>query len=221
MAPPSALLLDFDGTLVDSMAVLRRVYDEFLGDRGRSPTQAEFEALVGWTLREIVERLRAAHGLGEPVSALVADYRARLVSAYATGLRSVPGADVLIRRARHAGLRLALVTSGDAAAAETVLGSLGWRGAFEAIVGGEHVATGKPDPALYREALARLGVAATEAIAIEDSPSGVRAAVGAGVRTLGLAGHAADDRARLRSAGAHEVVGSLYDAAARLPLMRA
>ncbi len=77
---------------------------------------------------------------------------------------------------------------------------------------------GKPDPAIYRHALAELGVAADEAVAIEDSGSGVTSAVGAGIRTLGIVQYVPPaeraERARqLRAAGAVAVVENWDDLA--------
>lgn len=54
------------------------------------------------------------------------------------------------------------------------------------VIAGEDIA-GKPDPAPYQVALNNLGIQATDAIALEDSPSGIRSAVGAGIRTIGIA----------------------------------
>jgi beta-phosphoglucomutase len=70
----------------------------------------------------------------------------------------------------------------------TVLAASGLLEAFDAIVGKDDVRAVKPDPECYRLALAKLGVHAAEAIALEDSSSGLRAARGAGLRTIAV-GH--------------------------------
>ena len=63
----AALLLDLDGTLADSLGVMRGLYFRFLGDLGRKGSQAEFDALNGPPLDEVIERLRTSHGLeGSP-----------------------------------------------------------------------------------------------------------------------------------------------------------
>jgi beta-phosphoglucomutase-like phosphatase (HAD superfamily) len=71
----------------------------------------------------------------------------------------------------------------------------------------------KPDPAIYRHALAALGCAPHQALAIEDSPSGTRSAVGAGIPTVGIvqfvpSAEQGAARRELRAAGAGTVVGS-------------
>jgi beta-phosphoglucomutase-like phosphatase (HAD superfamily) len=79
--------------------------------------------------------------------------------------------------------------------------------------------TSKPDPAVYRLALARLGIDATDAIAVEDAVSGVRSAVSAGITVIGITVFVPEDEraaraADLRAAGAVTVVegwGELAD----------
>ena len=86
---------------------------------------------------------------------------------------------------------------------------------FRCITGGNEVTHGKPDPALYLLAAARLGVAPEHCIAFEDSENGARAAQAAGVRVVivpDLKHPPADVAAR-----AHGVLGSLSEAIAHVP----
>jgi HAD superfamily hydrolase (TIGR01509 family) len=86
---------------------------------------------------------------------------------------------------------------------------------FRAIDGGNEVAHGKPDPALYLLAAARLGAAPEDCIAFEDSENGARAAQAAGVRVVIVPDlkHPPQDVA----ARAHGVIGSLAEAIAHVP----
>ena len=59
-------------------------------------------------------------------------------------------------------------------------------GSFVASVTGDEVSNGKPDPEPYLAAAAALGVSPAECVAIEDSPTGVAAALAAGCATLGV-----------------------------------
>ena len=63
---------------------------------------------------------------------------------------------------------------------------LGINQAFHTIVLADDCQAGKPDPEPYQVALQNLGITAQQAIALEDSPSGIRAAVGAGISTIGI-----------------------------------
>lgn len=82
-----------------------------------------------------------------------------------------------------AGIRVAAVTSAEWSAAHQPLRELLGDGAVEVLVTRDEVSRPKPDSETYRHALWQLGVRATDAVAIEDSVLGLRAAVGAGLTT--------------------------------------
>ena len=93
-----------------------------------------------------------------------------------------------------------MVTNAPKENARHVLEALGLRPPL--LVLAEEVGRGKPDPLPYQLALRRLGVAPEEALAFEDSPSGVRSAVGAGIPTYGLlTGHEAEALIREGASG--------------------
>jgi beta-phosphoglucomutase len=83
--------------------------------------------------------------------------------------------------------------------------------AFTANVCGREVSRGKPDPTLFLLAAFELGVPPPQCLVIEDAPSGIAAAVAAGMGAIGVARHA--DRLELQAAGAHLVVANLDDVA--------
>jgi sugar-phosphatase len=94
----------------------------------------------------------------------------------------VPGAADLVRAAADAGIPIAVVTSAALSWTEEVLGPvLGVRDRVQVLVTAEDVATGKPDPAGYAAACRRLGVQPEACLGVEDSASGIRALLGAGV----------------------------------------
>jgi HAD superfamily hydrolase (TIGR01509 family) len=94
----------------------------------------------------------------------------------------------LIEQLEERQIRLAVVTTTWRANVETVLKVSGLLEAFEVIVAKQDVSALKPDPEGYRLALQKLGLAASEAVAIEDSPTGLASARGAGVRAIAV-GH--------------------------------
>ncbi len=185
--PPRALLLDLDGTLLDSLPALRSVYDAFLTARGATPTDAEFAELNGPPLPEIVRRLAARHGFGEPLPALEAEYAAAVADAYATRTEAFPGARTLLWTARRHGLRVTLVTGCPEVLARSILRRLGLESLVWAVVDSHAVPAGKPAGDIYRLALARAEVDAPDALAVEDAPNGLAAARAAGVPVLDAA----------------------------------
>jgi HAD superfamily hydrolase (TIGR01509 family) len=100
-----------------------------------------------------------------------------LVDAEGVSLR--PGAREWLAFVAGLGIPLGLATSSGPALVRERLGELA--SAFAAVVTRADVARGKPHPDLYLEAAARLGVAPGAALAVEDSPTGARAALAAGM----------------------------------------
>jgi sugar-phosphatase len=123
----------------------------------------------------------------------------------------VAGAVALIAAARRYDVPLAVVTSaGPDWVQRAVGGTLDSLHHLEVIVTRDDVAEGKPDPAGYLLACSQLGVDAAGAMAVEDSPAGVRAALDARVgHVVGVSTtHDADE---LTAAGAHAVLPDLTD----------
>jgi HAD superfamily hydrolase (TIGR01509 family) len=208
--PPDVLLVDLDGTLADSHSALVGCFDAFLGRRGITPRREHFEALDGVLLRDIPERLRERFGIDEPLENLRREYEQSVTEAYAA-VEPADGAAELVRAAAAAGTALVLVTSAPRRLAESFLGGAGLANEFAAVISGED-APPKPDPGLFLRGLEAVGAEPARALAIEDAPAGVRAAVAAGVRVIGVA---VDERraTALRAAGAHEVAGDLHEVA--------
>lgn len=84
-------------------------------------------------------------------------------------------------------LKQAVVTNAPPENVHHTLKALHLESMFEPVVIAEIIGIGKPDPGPYRYALEHLGLAPEQAIAFEDSPSGIRAAVAAGIPTVGIA----------------------------------
>ncbi len=122
------------------------------------------------------------------------------------------GAGELVEAALRAGVRCAVVSNSDAAVVHQSLAPHPWASALTVRVSADDVANPKPAPDLYLLALARLGLDAASCVALEDSPTGARAAAAAGLRCIGVAADAEQRRA-LRRHTPH-VVASL-DAARR------
>lgn len=193
---PTALLLDLDGTLVDSEATHRRGYAAFFAHRGWDVP--DLSIFTGRRAEDVFA--------SEPGPWAGLDPRAL----HAEALPFVPddppvpvaGARPLVLAARDAGVPVAIVTSAGPGWVDLSLDALG--ASVDVVVTAEDVVDGKPDPAGYLLAASRLDVDPASVAVVEDSPAGVRAAVAAGVRrVLGVSTtHAAD---LLLAAGAVDV----------------
>ena len=202
------LFLDFDGTLADSLPAMRRAYRAFLGEFGARATDAEFEALNGPPLPVIVQRLKAAHGLGPEEAALAEVYREKIAAAGAE-TRPAAGAREVLEAAASRGWTAAVVSSASRAAIDGFLSAHGLDALVALVVGGEDAAPGKPDPGPYRLALQRTGCAAEASLAVEDSFDGASAALGAGLPTWMVGQGPGPDGVRGRLAGLEAVVNLL------------
>jgi phosphoglycolate phosphatase len=212
-----ALLLDLDGTLLDTPTAIASTLQTVLGEHVDG---AAIRASIGKPLDTSIAKLLGVPPDDPAVDAAVARYReifARDVVP-AAGRLLLP--DVLsgLDRARRAGLRTAVVTSKILASAEALIDGARLGGYLDAIVGHDMVARGKPNPDMAFEAAARLDVAADSCVVIGDGADDIRMAVAAGMPSVGVTtgvGSAED----LLSVGATEVVdgfGEAVDAAARL-----
>ncbi|MBV8483398.1 MAG: HAD family phosphatase [Verrucomicrobia bacterium] len=177
------LFFDLDGTLADSLGVLRQVYFRFLEKFGRMGSDLEFKELNGPNLKEIVSILRARHGLAVPAEDLLAIYDHLIDEAY-RDVSPLPGALDLLETAARKSWTLVLVTSNSRSRAQAWLAGHGFSSLLQMLVSSEEVRRGKPFPDLYQCALSRGGCLAADSIAVEDSPQGAQAALGAGLRTF-------------------------------------
>jgi HAD superfamily hydrolase (TIGR01509 family) len=190
-----ALIFDFDGTIAETERNGHRVaYNaafEALGlaDRWDEETYGELLAVAGGRERLEFYFARAHPERDERARAKLArDVHAtkrRLFDDIGPTLQPRPGVERLVDEATAAGVRVAIATT---AAPEGVraffAGHPAIGRAFHVIVGGDDVPAKKPSPDIYNLALERLGVSASDALAIEDSTIGLRAARAAGLATL-------------------------------------
>lgn len=180
-----AVLFDLDGTLFNSMGILKESYFSFLKSKSKLGSEEEFESLTGAKLVDVVSILKDAHQLEGDVNSLFEEYSEILDSNY-LNCQALPDADELLRYLGRKNKRLALVTSASSNLVQPVLERLGWKKFFQCVVTGDSVEHTKPHPALYRKALEKIGIEAHEAVAIEDSANGVKSATSASICTLAI-----------------------------------
>ncbi|WP_328317242.1 HAD-IA family hydrolase [Streptomyces sp. NBC_00388] len=186
--PARALLLDMDGTLVNSDAAVERVWNRWAVDHGLDPREAlkVVHGRQGYATMAILLPDR-------PVEQNYADNREMLAleTADTEGVVPVPGAPEFM--ASLAGLQHALVTSADAALAGARMAAAGLP-MPEVRVTAENVGASKPDPEGFLKGAAELGFAPGECIVFEDSGAGIAAGKAAGMRVVGVGPRAAAHR---------------------------
>lgn len=173
-----AILFDLDGTLVDSAPDLCAALNAALAEQEEPPvSEAEVRRWVGNGARMLVVRALAARGLPESLAdtvlaAFMRHYEARLC------VHSEPYAGVVpaLQRLHDAGWRLGCVTNKPERFVCPLLGALDLEAYFSVFVGGDTLASKKPDPAPLTFAAERLGAEPRKAVMVGDSLADVRAA---------------------------------------------
>ncbi|WES65526.1 HAD family phosphatase [Microbacter sp. GSS18] len=184
-AAPSAVLWDMDGTLVDTEPYWMESEKPLVESFGGTWTHEQALALVGLGLEDAARILQSAgvrmseHDI---VDHLTAEVMRRLRE---DGVPFRPGARELLLALREAGIPTALVTMSMRRMAESVVDLIDFD-AFDLIVAGDDATRPKPYPDPYLQACEALGVAPESAVALEDSPNGIRSAVASGAAVVGI-----------------------------------
>lgn len=181
----SGLFLDLDGTLADSLGVMRKIYDQFLSGFDRSSSQEEFDRLNGPSLLDVVKILKRDHDLKPSVEDLLSAYKKNLNVAYSEVLPN-KGARELIDAAVEEGWAVSVVSSNVGETVMAWLKKVGLADKITVVATGDTVARGKPAPDLYLKAIKDSGCDASSSYAVEDTLTGVRSAVGASLNTFAI-----------------------------------
>lgn len=186
MGTLKAILFDLDGTLTHTDPIHLRAFQHLLAEDGMTLDDQGFrEHVSGRANGEIGARL-FSHRHEDDHGHLLRQKEA-LFRELAVELRPIAGVLDFIDAALSKPYRIALVTNAPRENVEHILAAIGATGRFETIICGDELARSKPDPLPYITALKVLEVDAAEAVAFEDSLSGVHAAVAARIRTIGVA----------------------------------
>jgi len=176
-----------DGTLIDSEPYWIDAEMSLAARFGVPWTYDDGLSLVGKPL-DVSASILIDRGVPLPADEVI-DYMVTEVARRATiAMPWLPDARALLDEAVAAGIPCALVTMSIGAFVERFREHAG--DVFDAVVTGDQVANGKPDPEAYLTAAARLGVDPRRCIAIEDSPGGVRSAHASGAVTIAVRRHA-------------------------------
>lgn len=183
-----AVLFDLDGTLVDSEPLHFVSTNAVLSAFGAQLDPAENDAFVGWSELDFWTELRRRFGIPDDVGALAAARTQHFLELVRTdGVPVLPGARSLVSVVAARGLPRAVVSASPRHQIDATLEAAGLGGDLPCRVSGhDDVPNSKPAPDAYVEACRRLGVGAEAGIALEDSPSGITAARGAGVFAIGV-----------------------------------
>ena len=179
---PRTLILDLDGTLVDSAADLAAALNRLMHGRGLAPfARAEVVAMIGDGVEALVTRGLAARDLG-PDPAAVAAFRADYSRHATDETEPFPGVPEMLQTLSRQGWRLGVCTNKPEADARAILGAVGLAEMIHSVTGGD--GPRKPDPAHMRAAVTAAGGSPGDALALGDHRNDVLAAQSAGMQAI-------------------------------------
>jgi HAD superfamily hydrolase (TIGR01509 family) len=199
---PQLVIFDCDGVLVDSEVISNRVLAETLTDEGLPTTTAEARRdYQGLLLADVLANAQAK--LGHPLSdEWMTGFERDRTAAFRRELRPVAGVSEAVQRLGAAGIAVCVASQGKLEKTSLSLALTGLDLLFpeRARFSAESVRRGKPAPDLFLYAAAAMQTRPANCVVVEDTPSGVTAAVLAGMRALGYV--ADSDEPAMRDAGA-------------------
>mgnify|MGYP001264981498 CR=1 FL=1 len=184
-----AAIFDWDGVIVDSSRAHERAWERLAAEVGRPLFPGFFLRSFGMKNERVIRELLG--WTADPAELARLGLRKEELfreEIRENPLQPLPGVRPFLERLQTAGVSCAVGSSTPRANIECVIDGLGLRPMFRAIVTGEDVQKGKPDPEVFLRAAERLGVPPERCVVFEDAPVGIEAARRAGMRVVGVAG---------------------------------
>ena len=206
----AVVLFDLDGTLVDADHLHFEAWRRMVAPLGLALDVERYRnEIMGFSNDIILARMLP--GLSADEGRKLCEDKEILFRSMATQLEPAKGLLAFIARLEALRVPMGVVTNAPRANAEQELRGIGLEGRFASVVIGDELEHAKPHPLPYLTGLAHLGGNAAQSLAFEDSLSGLRSALAAGLTAIGLTtGHPAE---RLRAEGAALAVADFTDPA--------
>lgn len=181
----AAVVFDMDGVLFDTERLFLDMYKEVAQEKGMPYSERAVMGCIGRNMQDTEMLFKEEYGEDFPFAeyhALCEEHARKKIEE--RGLPMKQGVCELLTYLKDEGWRIALASS---TSRRGVLGHLNRAHIidfFEVIIGGDMVERGKPSPDIYLRALRELGIEPPQALAIEDSPNGIRSAFAAGLKPV-------------------------------------
>lgn len=197
-----AIIFDMDGTLLDSERLSQKAWDAAAREIGECVPWAIFLKMVGHRSADCMQILQREIGRDLPSEQIIASARKHYAQLVDNGVPLMQGAREIFAFARKRQWKIGIATSTRRESAQKKLERAKLWQFVDAATCGDEVTRGKPDPEIYRTTARKLDVPADACLAVEDSPTGFRAAFAAGCTTVLIPDLIKPDAAAIRNAAA-------------------
>lgn len=184
--PLRAVLLDIDGTLVDSNEAHARAWHEVFARHGRDVSLDAIRDAIGKGGDKLLRELGHLDDESDEGEAIAEERKELFARVHLPRLRGFPGARPLVERLLAEGLQVGIATSASESEVEGLLRVAGVEDLVHLRTSADDAERSKPDPDIVIAALHRVGVKAAEAILLGDTPYDVAAANRAGASAVGV-----------------------------------
>ncbi|KAI5678698.1 hypothetical protein M9H77_09648 [Catharanthus roseus] len=204
----SGVILDLDGTLLNTDGVVTDVLRGYLIKYGKQWDGSKAQRIVGKTPLEAAAAVVEDYGLPLSTDEFLSEINQVFTQQW-SNIKPQPGATRLINHLRGHGVPMALASNSPRGNVETKISyHQGWKESFSVIIGGDEVTSAKPAPEIFLEAAKRLHIDPSSCLVIEDSLPGVTAGKAAGMEVVAVP--SLPKQSHLYSS-ADEVINSLLD----------
>ena len=183
-----AVVFDLDGLMFNTEDIYLQVGSEVLRRRNKQFTPELVDAMMGLRPAQAIARMIEWHDLTDTVEQIEKESRDIFTPLLDTQLAPMPGLIALLDAIESADIPKAIATSRSRRFAEEVLGRFDLIERFAFLLSAEDVHRGKPDPEIYQLAASRLGISTTAMLVLEDSQTGLTAAVASGACAVAVPG---------------------------------
>lgn len=179
-----AVIFDLDGLMIESESIGYQVWRQVVAEFGSEMSEALYREFIGKTPEATIDLVCEILGLSISPQDLSERYWRQRTETMCVEARAVEGLVTLIEDLHQHQVPLGVASNSPTDYVERVLEALQLRQRFQAIIGSDQVPEGKPAPDVYLATAAALTVDPQDCLAIEDSPTGLQAALNAGMRCL-------------------------------------